>query len=90
MLADPAVAKTYLEECLADGDPELFMAALKYVAEAQGGMGKLARKAKLSRETLYRTLSVSGNPRLDTLTRILSSLGLQLSLKNIAVRAARP
>ena len=36
-LKDPKVAAAYLEECLCDGDMELFTAALKYVAEARGG-----------------------------------------------------
>ncbi len=37
LLKDPEHAALYLEECLIDGDMELFQAALKDVAKAQGG-----------------------------------------------------
>ena len=37
-LKDPKVAALYLEECLQDGNMELFTAALKHVAEARGGV----------------------------------------------------
>ncbi len=36
ILKDPALAALYLEECLEDGDMELFTAALKDVADAHG------------------------------------------------------
>ncbi|MDZ7645602.1 MAG: helix-turn-helix domain-containing protein [Woeseiaceae bacterium] len=48
---------------------------------AEGGVAALARKTGLSRETLYRTLSRKGNPRLDTLTAILAAYGLRLSVQ---------
>jgi DNA-binding phage protein len=35
----------------------------------------------LNRETLYRTLSENGNPRLDTLAAILDAFGLRLSVQ---------
>lgn len=34
--------------------------ALRHVTEAQGGIGKLAIKTQLNRESLYRTLSTKG------------------------------
>ena len=45
--------------------------ALRTVADAVGGMAALAQRTGLSQETLYRTLSEKGNPRLDTLSAIL-------------------
>jgi len=33
-----------------------------------------------ARETLYRALSKNGNPRLDTLTKVLHASGLRLSI----------
>jgi probable addiction module antidote protein len=80
ILKDPKVAALYLEECLQDGNMELFTAALKYVAEAQGGVAKLSKKTHLNREALYRTLSKDGNPRLDTLTKILDAMGLRIGV----------
>ena len=61
----------YIEAMLADGDPRAIPIALRTVADAVGGMAALADKTGLSRETLYRTLSEKGNPRLETLTVIL-------------------
>ena len=66
---------------LADGDARAVPVALRTVADAVGGMAELAEKTGLSRETLYRTLSEKGNPRLDTLTAILGAFGLRLSVQ---------
>jgi probable addiction module antidote protein len=71
----------YLEEMLADGDARAVPIALRTVSEAIGGMTALAEKTGLSRETLYRTLSSKGNPRLDTLGTILAAFGLRLSVQ---------
>src|SRR5689334_12367786 len=79
-LQNPKVAAVYLEECLKDGDMELFTAALRHVADARGGMAKLSKTTRLNREALYRTLSEGGNPRLDTLTKVLSALGLRIGV----------
>ena len=71
----------YLAEILAEGDIELFKAALKnVVATRVGNMTTLARETHLAREALYRSLSRKGNPRLDTLTKVLHAAGLRLSI----------
>lgn len=80
-LKDPKVAAVYLDECLADGDLELFTEALRHVADARvGGMTALADETELGRQTLYRTLSKEGNPRLDTLNKVLHAAGLRISI----------
>lgn len=79
-LKDPKVAAVYLEECLRDGDMDLFTAALKHVAEARGGVGLLSKETRLNRESLYRTLSEGGNPRLDTLAKVLAAMGLRIGV----------
>lgn len=71
----------YLEAMLADGDTRAVPIALRTVADAVGGMTALAEKTGLSRETLYRTLSNKGNPRLDTLAAILAAFGLRLAVQ---------
>jgi probable addiction module antidote protein len=80
-LRSDAEVAIYIEEMLADGDARAVPVALRTVAEALGGMGALAEKTGLSRETLYRTLSERGNPRLDTLAAILAAFGLRLSVQ---------
>jgi DNA-binding phage protein len=41
-----------------------------------------AAQVKLNRENLYRVLSRTGNPRLDTFCKILDGLGLRLSVES--------
>ena len=66
---------------LEDGDARAVPVALRTVAEALGGMAELAERTGLSRETLYRTLSHRGNPRLDTLAALLGAFGLRLAVQ---------
>jgi probable addiction module antidote protein len=80
-LRNRADIAAYIESMLEDGDARAVPVALRTVADALGGLGKLADKTGLSRETLYRTLSGKGNPRLDTLAAILSAFGLRLSVQ---------
>jgi probable addiction module antidote protein len=42
-------------------------------------MAKVARKAGVSRESLYRSLGATGNPDLATVMQVLRAHGLQLS-----------
>lgn len=75
---------------LEDGDARAVPIALRTVAEALGGMTALAKRTGLSRESLYRTLSKDGNPRLDTLTAVLDAFGLRLTVRPVRPpRAAR-
>jgi probable addiction module antidote protein len=80
-LKSQAEIAEYMEAMLADGAARAVPVALRTVADAVGGMAALAEKTGLSRETLYRTLSEKGNPRLDTLTAILAAFGLRLSVQ---------
>jgi len=79
-LRDAGEAKEYLNAALEEDDPELFLLALRNVAEAQGGMGQLAEKAKLNRESLYKMLSERGNPELRSLDALLHALGFRLAV----------
>lgn len=86
-LKDPAEAELYLNTALEvyseDGNWQAFLLALRAVADAHGGIGKLSNKAGVNREHLYVILSAEGNPRLDTLGAILREFGLRLSVKAI-------
>lgn len=59
--------KASLDEYETDGNLEAFLMAIRTVAEAKGVMSELARRTELNRQSLYRTLSKRGNPRLRTL-----------------------
>jgi probable addiction module antidote protein len=79
-LRDAGEAEEYLNAALEEGDPELFLLALRNVAEVQGGVAQLADKAKLNRESLYKILSARSNPELKSLDALLHALGFQLAV----------
>ncbi|OGW65230.1 MAG: putative addiction module antidote protein [Nitrospirae bacterium RIFCSPLOWO2_02_FULL_62_14] len=79
-LRNPREAEAYLNAALEEEDPELFLLALRNVAEAQGGVAQLAEKAKLNRESLYKMLSERGNPELRSLEALLHALGFRLAV----------
>ena len=83
-LADPNRARGYLELALEefqnDEDMEAFLTALRSVAQAQGGIARLAEQTGINRQHLYRALSKKGNPQLGTLSKILRGLGFRLRL----------
>ena len=88
-LKDPENAAVYVEAAIEEGDPAGLMQALRNVAEAQGGVSRIAARTGLSRETLYRTLSKRGNPQLKSLAAILDATGLRLAVKPIDMRTVR-
>jgi probable addiction module antidote protein len=65
---------------LDEDDPGLFLLALQHMAEAQGGVTSLAEKAKLNRESLYRTISERGDPEFRSLNALLHALGFRLAV----------
>ena len=67
----------YLEAAFEEGDATLIAAALGNIARARG-MTEVARRAGLGRESLYKALSIDGNPQLDTILRVMQALGLRL------------
>ena len=79
-LKDAREAEAYLNAALEEDDPELFLLALRNVAEAQGGVAQLADKTKLNRESLYRMLSERGNPEFRSLDALLHALGFWLAV----------
>lgn len=77
-LADRVEASAYLNSVAEDGEMKYMLKAVRNVVRAQGGMGALAKAVKMSRTTLYKTLSESGNPEISTLNRILAVYGLRI------------
>jgi probable addiction module antidote protein len=84
-LDTPEDIAAYLGAALEEGDPKLIVAALGDVARARG-MAELARETGLSRESLYRSLSLDGNPEFATVLRILQALGLRLEARPVTPR----
>lgn len=88
-LKDPEEAAQYLNACLEDQDSRVFLMALRDVADAQGGVRAVSRQTQLNRESLYRMLSKSGNPSLDSLAAVLSACGLRLAVQSTAPRRGK-
>lgn len=80
-LRDPNEASRYLNAAMEDGSEGVFLLALRDVAEAQGGMSEVSRRASLNRENLYRMLSKNGNPEFLGLARLLGAMGLRLAVE---------
>ncbi len=79
-LLDPEFAAAYLSYTAESDDPSDFMFALREVIEAYGGIGKIAKRAKLNRQQLYKTLSREGNPEFRTLRAMLAAAGFTLAV----------
>jgi len=78
---DPQFAAEYLNAVLEDGNQKELMLALRRIAEALGGVSKLAEQPELNATTLYRTLSPQGNPELKSLTSILKAIGMRIAVQ---------
>jgi probable addiction module antidote protein len=79
---NPGFAVEYLKAALEDADEqEVLLVALRRVAEARGGVAKVAKAAGIKRESLYRALSAHGNPRLSTLVAVTKAVGLKLTVE---------
>ena len=82
LLRDPEVAAEYLNSALEEGDPAVILMAVRNIAEAQEeGIRGLAGKTNLGRESMYKMLSKTGNPKLASFTRVLQGLGLRLKVE---------
>ena len=79
-LKDPKACVGYLNAVLNEGNEDAFLVALHDVAQAQGGIAKVARQTRIHRVTLHRIMSKKGNPRLHNLANILHSFGLKFAV----------
>jgi len=81
---NPKKAEMYLQSALEeyqkDGCAEALLMAMRHIAEVRGGISCVAKQTGLNRESLYKTLSARGNPRLQTFSMLLNALGFCLSI----------
>jgi probable addiction module antidote protein len=73
----------YLSDVFATNDSKLIIAAIGDVARAQG-MSRIAGDVECGRESLYKSLSLSGNPSFETVIKVLTALGYSLRLSHVA------
>jgi probable addiction module antidote protein len=87
---DPSFAASYLEVALQEGSREEVLLALRHIAKAYGGIAKLAESTGLNENTLHRTLSAKGNPRLDTFVKVCEAMGMQIHITSAAAQSLTP
>lgn len=68
---------------LATGDSGFVIDALGSIARARG-MSQVAKDTGLARESLYRSLSAGGNPEFATVLKVISSVGLRLTVSKVS------
>lgn len=81
-LKDIVFATGFLNACLGNKEPEdveVFFGALKRVIRIHG-IGKTAERANIKRVTLDKLLEHK-NPTLDSFSKIVDALGMELQLK---------
>lgn len=77
-LNDEAAIATYVGDALETGNLGFIADALGVAARARG-MGKVAQAIGLSRESLYRSLSIDGNPEFGTVLSVMAAPGIRLT-----------
>lgn len=71
--------KEYLNASFATGDSKLIARALGDVAKVKG-MSKVSKTTKLDRSSLYNSLTEEGDPKLSTITKLISSFGYSVAV----------
>ena len=79
---DSAAQTEYIQTTIEEnrGFSKAILIALRHVAEARG-FKSFAEETQLNRESLYKALSEEGNPTLESLSKMLDVLGLDIAVK---------
>lgn len=85
---DPQLAADMLNACLAQGEMDEFLIALRHIARAFGGLHEVARATGLHEKTLYKSLNAAGNPTLKTLMGLADAMNMQLAFVPKATQPA--
>lgn len=71
--------KVFLQDAAEDDNPEAFLHALNTMARAKG-MTEIAKKAGVTRASLYKSLAEGGKPRFETIAKVIKALGCRLAV----------
>ncbi len=69
--------KLFLKKAVETGSAKDFIHALNTAARAKG-MTEVAKQAGVTRASLYKSLADDGNPRFETIAKIVEALGCKL------------
>lgn len=78
-LNTPDEIRAFLQEVLETGEESDFIHALSIAAKATG-MTEVAKKAGVTRASLYKSLAINGNPRFSTVSKVAKALGCKLAV----------
>ncbi len=78
-LKTPEDIRDFLEESLENGIEEEFIHALSIASRAMG-MAEIAKKAGVTRASLYKSLSGEGNPGFKTISKVTKALGCRIAV----------
>ncbi len=78
-LNTPDEIRAFLQEVVATGDESDFIHALNTAARAMG-MTEVAKKAGVTRASLYKSLADGGNPNFTTISKVTKALGCKLAI----------
>ncbi|AKV09293.1 transcriptional regulator [Pseudomonas fluorescens NCIMB 11764] len=87
-LDSPEVMAAYIAESMKAGDTAL-VHALSEVAKAIG-VNKVAQEAGVNRESLYKVLKGGTKMRFETIRKLMTAIGLELTVRPVAAPAAAP
>ena len=69
----------FLQEVVETGDTSDFIHALGIAARAKG-MTQVAKKAGVTRASLYKSLSEDGHPQFETVNKVIDALGYKIAI----------
>ncbi|MCK7458461.1 addiction module antidote protein [Idiomarina aminovorans] len=75
--------ETFLQECLADDDPNTFIEALGMLVKKHG-VTDVSEASGLNRESLYKSLRGTTKPRWDTIFKVMKALNFNFSTHHAA------
>lgn len=79
-LENPEFAVSFLNQALEDEDIEAFQLSLKDVIRVHGNISNLAKKAHLSRGTLYKLMQGKGQAEIGTVLKLMHALGFNFTV----------
>ncbi len=79
LLDSEEVMAGYLAEIFKTGDSKMILSALGDVARARG-IASISKQTGLNRESIYKIFRPGAKPRFDTVCKIISALGLKVSV----------
>jgi probable addiction module antidote protein len=71
---------SFLNQALADENIEAFQLSLKDIIRVHGKISELAKKADLSRGTLYKLMQGKGQAEIGTILKLIHALGYDLAV----------